>query len=177
MAKSSTVKFSAEIYKISINPVVDPSDKVLSAIFRQAGKDKGPIPVRGTLNGAEFIQTLVKFQGSWRLYINGKMLADSGLAVGDRATIEIDFDPRPRKVPISSALAAALKNDKKAKTAFENLSTSRQKEIMRYLHLLKSEETVKKNVERVIKHLRDEPTDAQHALMRKTLAKKPKSRK
>ena len=45
-------RFKANIYKIGINPVVDPPDKILRAIFTQAGKNKGPIPVRGRLNGA-----------------------------------------------------------------------------------------------------------------------------
>ena len=66
--------FSAKIYIISkINPVVDLPDDVLSAIFAQAGRSKGPIPVRGRLNGAEFIQTLIKYEGAWRLYLNGPM--------------------------------------------------------------------------------------------------------
>jgi hypothetical protein len=60
-------KFSATIYKIGINPVVDPPDGVMTAIFAAAGRRKGPIPVRGRLNGAEFVQTLVRYRGAWRL--------------------------------------------------------------------------------------------------------------
>ncbi len=103
------VKFAATIYKIGINPVVDPPGKVLSALFAQAGKDKGPIPVCGHLNGAEFIQTLVKYRGVWRLYINGEMLKASGLNVGDTANVEIEFDPRPRQTPMPLKFAKALR--------------------------------------------------------------------
>ncbi|MEI9935362.1 MAG: hypothetical protein WDM71_11065 [Ferruginibacter sp.] len=39
----------------------------------QAGKDKGHIPVKGKLDGHAFIQTLVKYSGKWRLYLNGPM--------------------------------------------------------------------------------------------------------
>ncbi|HKX83749.1 MAG TPA: YdeI/OmpD-associated family protein [Pyrinomonadaceae bacterium] len=167
-------KFKAKIFKIGINPVVDPPDRVLESIFSGAGKDKGPIAVRGRLNGAEFIQTLVKYQGAWRLYINGPMLNDSGLIVGDIAVIEIEFDPRPRDVPMVKEFAAALKRDKKAKAEFDLLSPSRRKEILRYLGSLKSEEALSRNIVRILKHLRNEPTDAQHTLMRKPL---PKNRK
>lgn len=160
-------KFSATIYKIGINPVVDPPDKVLLAIFRTAARSKGPIPVRGKLNGAEFIQTLVKYQGSWRLYINGPMLKDSELAVGDTAKIELEFDPRSREIAMPNELAAALRNDKKAKAAFEDLSPSRRKEISKYIGALKSPESVAKNIERVIRHLLEEETDAQYGLMRR----------
>ena len=160
-------KFTATIYKIGINPVVDPPDKVLLAIFKRAERSKGPIPVRGKLNGAEFVQTLVKYQGSWRLYINRPMLEESGLAVGDTAKIEIVFDPRSREVPMPDELVGALKNDRKAKAAFEDLSPSRRKEIAKYISSLKTPESVAKNVERVIRHLRKEETDAQYALMRR----------
>lgn len=159
-------RFSAKIYKIGINPVVDPPDEVLRAIFEQAGRSKGPIPVRGLLNGAEFIQTLVKFQGAWRLYVNGIMLKDSGLAVGDMADVEIEFDPRPRDVPMPKEFAAALKKDDKAKAAFNALSPSRQKEILRYLGSLKTAGSLTKNIDRVLKHLRGEKTDKLHAIMR-----------
>ena len=93
------VKFTATIYKIGINPVVDPPDNVLNAIFGQARRSKGPIRVCGLINGAGFIQTLIKYQGAWRLYINGEMLKAAGLIVGDTANVELKFDPRPREVP------------------------------------------------------------------------------
>ncbi len=56
--------FTAEVLIIGINPYVGIPEDVLSALFEQAGKSKGPIPVRGTLNGKRFVQTLVKYQGA-----------------------------------------------------------------------------------------------------------------
>ncbi|HUR97760.1 MAG TPA: YdeI/OmpD-associated family protein [Pyrinomonadaceae bacterium] len=149
-------RFSSSIYKIGINPVVDPPDSVMSLIFEQAGKSAGPIPVRGTLNGAGFIQTLVKYRGAWRLYINGPMLKRSGLKVGDTATIEIEFDPNPREVPIQKKLADALSEDAGAKAVFEKLPPSRRKEILKYLSSLKTQAAVDRNVERVMRNLRGE---------------------
>lgn len=147
-------RFSKPIYKLGINPVVDPPDNVMGAIFVQAGKSTGPIPVRGSLNGAEFVQTLVRYRGAWRLYINGPMLKDSGLNVGDVADVEIEFDPRPRDVPIPEALATAFRDNAEAKTAFDRLTPSRQKEILKYIGSLKSEDAITRNVERVLKQLR-----------------------
>jgi hypothetical protein len=160
-------KFSAMIYKIGINPVVDPPDRVLDAVFKQAGKSKGPIPVRGKVNSAEFTQTLVKYQGLWRLYINGEMLQASGTELGETVDIEIEYDTRPRETAVPPKLAAALKKDNAAKCAFEILSLSRQKEICRYIASLKTEESIDRNVERVVKHLRGENAPTLHALMRK----------
>lgn len=170
--KRRVQKFSAKIYKIGINPVVDPPEDVLAAIFAQALKSKGPIPVRGRLNGTDFIQTLVKYQGLWRLYVNGEMLKNSGLKVGDTADVEIEFDPRPREVPVHPKFAKALKSDKIANAEFDKLTPGRKKEILRYLGFLKSEEALDRNIDRVLKHLRGVKTETLHALMRKEKPRK-----
>jgi len=159
-------KFSSVIYKIGINPVVDPPDNVLDSIFKQAGRSKGPIPVCGKLNGAEFIQTLVKYMGDWRLYINAQMLNDSGLKVGDKANVEIKFDPRPRSIPMPTKLGAALRRDTKAKEAFAALSSSRQKEIFRYINSLRTDESIARNVEKILRQLKGDETVKPLAIMR-----------
>jgi hypothetical protein len=148
-------RFSGTIHKLGINPVVDPPERVLNAIFKQAERRKGPIPVRGKLNGIEFRQTLVKYAGEWRLYINGPMLKDSGLRVGDAAKIDLEYDPSPPQVGMPEALIDAFRRDRSARDAFECLAPSRQKEILRYIGSLKSQEAVEKNIERVIRQLRD----------------------
>lgn len=147
-------RFSATIFKVGINPVVDPPVSVLDAIFKKAGRSRGPIPVRGKLNGAEFVQTLVKYAGSWRLYINGPMLKESGTNVGDEVRIEIEFDPRPRDVTIPKSLEIALRDDFRAQVALEKLPPSRRKEIFRYISSLKSADAIEKNVEKVIRQLK-----------------------
>ncbi len=147
------ITFKAKIDIIGVNPFVLLPEKVLKQIFTQAGKDKGPIKVKGTIDGHDFIQTLVRYSGYWRLYINGPMLKVSGKSVGDRIALSIEFDPEERTVPMHPLLEEALKANKEAKDAFNNLSPYRQKEIRRYIHHLKSEATVIKNVDRTIQHL------------------------
>jgi hypothetical protein len=145
--------FIGKIYKLGINPVIDPPDDVLQAVFEQAGRSRGPIPVRGKVNGAEFVQTLVKYRGAWRLYINGPMLAASGSRAGDNAHIEIEFDDAPREIPVPQRFADALANHERAKAAFDELSPSRQKEILKYLGYLKTEASLDRNIEKVIRQL------------------------
>ena len=146
--------FKSTIYKIGINPVVDPPERVLKPIFAVAGRSSGPIPVRGKINGSEFLQTLVKYRGLWRLYVNGPMLKSSGSKVGDKVTVEIEFDPKPREVAVPGQFADVLREDSVARSAFEKLSPSRQKEILKYLGSLKTDVSMKRNIERVIRHLR-----------------------
>lgn len=145
--------FTSRIFKIGINPVVNVPVRVLKELFKRAGKTKGPIPVRGTLNGKPFTQTVVKFQGAWRLYLNTPMRKAAGIDEGDMAHVVLEFDNKPRLTPMHPQLKAALLKNKTAKKVFEKLSPYRQKEIARYINNLKNKESVKKNVERAIKHL------------------------
>ncbi|QQR86084.1 MAG: DUF1905 domain-containing protein [Flavobacteriales bacterium] len=142
--------FKAHIAIIGINPYVLLPESTLAQLFAQAGKDKGPIPVHGTIDGHAFIQTLVKYAGAWRLYLNGPMLKAAKRGVGDTVRIRIAFDPRDRSIPMPPALEAALKENNKARKVFDALSPSRRKEIMRYIGHLKSEEAIRKNVARAI---------------------------
>jgi hypothetical protein len=159
--------FSSKIIKLGINLCVDVPSTVLRALQIQSGKEKGPIPVQGTLNGKPFVQTVVRYQGKPRLYINGPMLKATTLRVGDVAKVKIEYDPVSRSIRMYPLLAKALSKNRKAKAAFDQLSPSRKQEILRYLRSMKTEATLIKNVERVISHLCDEPTDRLHALMRK----------
>lgn len=165
--------FNAEILIIVGNPYVRPPDSVLKFIFKQAGKETGPIPVKGTVNGAPFQQSLVRYSDDWRLYINGVMAKSAGLKytgsiaaiVGKKIKITIAFNPAPPTFPIPTLFQKALLKDKKAKTAFDKLTAGRKKEIARYLGFMKSEDALNRNIERLLKHLRGEKTDALHALM------------
>jgi hypothetical protein len=147
------LSFSAKIQIIGVNPYVLLPKKVLEGIFKQAGKNKGAIQVKGTLNKKPFLQNLVKYSGKWRLYLNGPMRIAAGIDVGDTAHVKIEFDPKPRIIPVHPKLEAALKKNKKAKEVFDQLSPSRQKEIVRYISFLKSEGSVDKNIKRAIHFL------------------------
>ena len=145
--------FSAKIQIIGVNPYVLLPSTLLKYIFQKAGKDKGAIPVQLKIAGKDFIQNLVRYSDKWRLYLNGPMRKAAGKEVGDTIEVQIDFDPRPRRTPVHPKLRKAFKEGPAAKKAFEKLTLSRQKEILRYINFLKSEESVDKNVQRAISHL------------------------
>jgi hypothetical protein len=145
--------FSAEVKIIGINPFVFVPAKILRDIFLAAGKSKGAIPVKGNLNSNPFLQTLVKYSGAWRLYLNGDMRKAAGAKPGDTVKVKIDVDFNPRITPMHPELQAALRKNKSAKEKFTSLSSSRQKEINRYLNALKTDASIERNVERIIRHL------------------------
>jgi len=146
----SLQSFSAKIFIIGVNPYVLVPYPILKTVFKQAGKDKGTIPVRGMLDGHPYIQTLVKYSGKWRLYLNGPMRKAAKKDVGDTVRVEIEFDPVERIIPIHPKFLKALNANKNAKKTFEGLAPSRQKEIVRYIGSLKSEEARDKNIKRAI---------------------------
>jgi hypothetical protein len=145
--------FTSKIQIIGVNPYVLLPSVVLKNLFKEAGKTKGPIPIRGTLNDQPFVQTLVKFSGKWRLYLNTPMRKAANIDVGDIANVTIEVDLQDRTVPIHVKLQKALKKNSKAYKVFVSLPPSRQKEIARYINHLKTEESVNRNIEKVIKFL------------------------
>ena len=147
------LSFKSKIYIIGVNPYVLLPAKVLTAIFKQASKDKGAIPVKGTLDGHPYIQTLVKYSGKWRLYLNTPMRKKVNKDVGHMVTVTIEFDPADRTIPMHPKLSKALADAPVAKQNFDQLSPSRRKEIIRYITNLKSEEAIAKNIARAVKFL------------------------
>lgn len=145
--------FSAEIFKIGINPYVLLPDKILKYLFKESGKEKGYIPVYIIINKQKFIQHLVKYSGKWRLYLNTPMRKAAGKDVGDVISIQIDFDAEERLTPMHPKFEIALNKNKKVKDCFYSLPPSRQKEILRYINNLKTEESINKNIKRAINFL------------------------
>ena len=148
-----THAFSARLQIIDGNPFVAVPGPILLAIFEQAGTDKSPIPIKGTVNGKPYIQTLVKFRGDWRLYINMKMLKNSPQRIGETVDMTVAFDPVKREELPNPAFLAALDDCPEAKEVFDSLSPSFRKEILRYLNALKNEDSLTRNITRAINFL------------------------
>ena len=145
--------FLAELQIIGVNPFVLLPEDILDSLLKQSGKLKGPIPVRGFLNDRSYIQTLVRFKGVYRLYINGAMLKDSPKRIGEVVRIQIQYDPEVREVKIPENFLIALNENTEAKCVFNNLPPGRRKEIVRYLAKLKTDEALALNVKKAIDFL------------------------
>lgn len=153
MNNAKTYEFSALIKIIGINPYVSVPQEILNAIFNEANKDKGPIPICGTVNDKPYLQTLVKYSDEWRLYINTIMLDNSPKKIGENIQITIAFDPKERKIEMHPLLKKALAENSEANAIFEILPPSRRKEIIRYISHLKTEEKIIVNVQKAINFL------------------------
>lgn len=144
--------FTAKIYKVGINPCVE----VPLRISKSMNPVKGFIPVRGKIKNHSFEQTLVPVKNSnYRLYVNGPMLKGAQVVVGEtvRFTIQQDTTPGEKKYPMSKAFRGKLEKNK-VMADFKRLTPSHQKEIIRYLNNLKTEETLNRNIDKVIAQLK-----------------------
>ncbi len=145
-------RLSAIIRKIGINPYVDVPLKISRAI-----KKRGYVPIAGTVNGKPMRTTLVPIgKGRHRLFINGGMRDRAGVDVGDRIEVALRVDLRSRAVPMPKGLAARLLKSSVASTAWERLTPSRRKEILRYLNFAKHPETLERNTKKVIAMLKEQ---------------------
>ena len=147
-------KFKATLSLIGINPFVFVPQQILDTIFLEAKKNKGPVPVCGTINGKKYNQTLIRYSGEWRLYINTIMLSDSPKRIGEIIEVTIKFDTRLRTIKPHPKLIIELNKHKDAKKNFDNLPPSRQKEIIRYISNLKTEQAVQANIKKAIGFLK-----------------------
>ncbi|QBO35548.1 hypothetical protein EQG49_03285 [Periweissella cryptocerci] len=146
-------EFTGELKIIGVNPYLEVPVEILENIFTDAGTKSGPIPVKGRLGEREYLQTLVKYAGEWRFYVNTTMLKKSPEHVGEILTVTIGFDDVPRIVEMRPELQRALAENPAAKAVLDNLAPSKQKEIIRYIANLKTKASVERNVSKAIAFL------------------------
>jgi Domain of unknown function (DUF1905)/Bacteriocin-protection, YdeI or OmpD-Associated len=148
--------FKAKIYKVGINPCV----KVPLRITDKLKATKGYMPIKGKIENHFFQQTLCPVKGEgYRLYVNGPMLKGADVKVGQTAnfTIEQDTLERNKNHPMPKGFKKELEKHDLLKI-FQQLSPSRQKEILRYLNHLKTEEALTKNINKIINVLKGKET-------------------
>ena len=148
--------FTARLEIIGINPFVFIPEGILKTIFEVSGRDKSPIPVKGTVNGVEYKQNLMKYLGEWRLYINLVMLKNSPKRIGEIIEVSIEYDSSDRSIVIHPKLDQAIREDPVTLRNFESLIPSRKLELVRYINNLKTEASIERNIDKIIRHLKGE---------------------
>jgi hypothetical protein len=125
---------------------------------------KKPMPVLIRINGepkkAWKINMMPIGNGSFYLYLDGEVRKASKTKVGDRVDVEIEFDSSYRNGPMHDMpewFRVPLSKNKKARKAWDELTPSRQKEILRYFSWLKSDEAKERNLQKVMSILGGSP--------------------
>lgn len=148
------MKFRAKIKIRDINPYV----MVSAARARRIQPGwKRPMPVLVQVNGEPDpgwpVNMMPAGDGSFYLYLDGRLRRASGTDVGDMVEISVVFDHAYRSGPQHDMLpefALRLDGDPRARSRWESLPPSLRKEVLRYLANLKSDAARQRNVEQAI---------------------------
>ena len=145
--------FKAKIYQTGINWCVD----VPSEITESLTPEKGRIYIKGQINGFDFIKTLMPVKSAYhRLFVNKTMMQGGNTGLGQVATfnIEQDNERTVKEYPTPLILVEQLKENQLT-TEFDNLTTSKKQNILKYLNYVKTEETLLKNIDKLITQLKN----------------------
>jgi len=163
----ATVSFTATIRVRGINPYVLVNHDQVKKL--KEGRRK-PIPVLVRVNGTPaepwHINLMPAGDGNFYLYLHGDVRKASNTKAGDVVTIELDFDTEYRNGPLHPMpvwFDRALADNITAKANWNALPPSRQKEVLRYLAALKSDDARERNVARALRALTG---DAEHFMGR-----------
>jgi hypothetical protein len=118
------------------------------------------VQVDAKVNKHSFKANLVPLgKGKFRLYLHGIIRKKANVGVGDVVKIRLKEDLKPRAEKMHELLAEELKQDQLMKNNWKKLRPSRKKEILRYLNNLKTEESLKRNVAKVVRMLTKDPKE------------------
>lgn len=151
-------RFRATIYKTGINWAVDVPERITSKLE----KEKGYIRIKGLIDDFGFKTTLVPVKDAdYRLFVNGIMMKGANTAVGKSANFSIEQNTThlTREYPFPPLLKKILQEEKLT-AAFNSLSAARIKDILKYLSFIKTEETMRKNINKLVKQLHAGKKDA-----------------
>lgn len=129
--------------------VVVPPEKAEAAGLKYGAR------VRGTINGAPFRSSLMKYGGIFHMSVHKATLAAAGAKEGDRVdvTIEIDDQPLPTDV-VPDDLARAIARDAKLGAAWRDLSPAHKREHVKHVIEAKQAETRARRIEKTSEALR-----------------------
>lgn len=87
------------------------------------------VPVTVTIDGGyQYRNTIASMGGKLLISFNAETRAATGRAAGDEVEVRLDVDDAPRVVEVPEDLAAAFVADPAAKSAWDRLSFSHQRE-------------------------------------------------
>lgn len=146
-----TMSFKAKIYKTGINACADVPGKITSKMTPTNGR----IKITGTINDFAFTKTLMPVKNKpYRLFVNQAMLKGAQTVIGKTALFSIkqNFNIIRKEYPIPEVLIKQLREENLF-SKFNDLTNSKKNEILKYLSYVKTEKTMQKNINTLIKKL------------------------
>ena len=116
---------------------------------------KGRVKVKVWFDDVFYRGSLVKMNGVAMLLMRKDVKAKVNKDYGDIVAVTVEEDLEERKVEVPALLKKAFKSEPKAKSFFQKLSYTHQKEYATWIKEAKREETKNRRVEKTIQLLLD----------------------
>jgi hypothetical protein len=114
---------------------------------------KGQVPVRATINGFTFRNSLMPRAGVHILGVGKDILASAAANPGDTVQVELALDDVPRTVTVPADIEAALAKAPAQQQSFNALSYSHKKEYVDWIESAKKPETRLNRIEKMAEML------------------------
>jgi len=123
-------------------------------VVEALGAGKRP-PVRVTLNGYTYRNTVAVMGGTSMISVSSEHRAASGLKGGDIVDVDLELDTAPREVSVPPELDAALDAEPAARATFDRLSYSNKSWHALQVEGARTDETRQRRIAKSIAALRD----------------------
>jgi hypothetical protein len=128
--------------------------RVPAEVVAALGTSKRP-PVRVTINGHTYRNTVAVYGGVFMLGVSAEHRAAASVQAGDELDVDIELDSAPREVDMPADFAAALDANADTRQRFDRLSYSHRLQHVNAIKQAKTAETRQRRIEKAISMLRE----------------------
>ena len=112
--------------------------------------------IKAMIEGVPYRGSLVRMGSECHMLIILKEIREqTGKTFGDEVTVTVEPDTEPRLIEVPAELKKAFKTEKEAKSFFEKLSYTHQREYVNWINEAKREETRLNRIAKAVKMLKD----------------------
>ena len=128
--------------------------EVPAEVVEALGAGKRP-PVRVTINGFTYRNTVAVMGGVYMIGVSAENRAGAGVKGGEVIDVDLELDTAPREVVVPADLAAALDADPAARRTFDGLSYSNRSWHVLQVTDARTEETRARRIQKSVDALRE----------------------
>jgi Bacteriocin-protection, YdeI or OmpD-Associated/Domain of unknown function (DUF1905) len=128
--------------------------EVPPTVVEALGEGKRP-PVKITINGHSWRSRVAIMRGRFLLGLSNANRQAAGVTTGDDVEVDLVLDTEPRVIVEPPELLSALDADPVARAAFDDLTPSRKRELVRSIETAKKPETKARRIDDALAGLRD----------------------
>ena len=121
-----------------------------------------------TVNGHSWRSRVAIMRGRYLLGLSNANRQAAGVVTGDEVEVDVEFDAEPSVVAEPADFARALDADPAARTAYDRLAYSHQREHVRAIESAKKPETRARRIEKAVAMLRDQEAAGDRTARAKT---------